>query len=152
DYILEDSSTSSSSSSSTNSNKNSKLSSDNSDTSTTTTDNYKNINQTVNNKENFTSESDSDSISNSTSNYSDYSIPIHKKLKQKIQIFDKIDNVLNEIDKREPVIVFKKPSEFELACRFIKSNESSEAFQLVHELFEEWLDIFLIINYIYKYL
>ncbi|KAG4083107.1 hypothetical protein H8356DRAFT_968555 [Neocallimastix lanati (nom. inval.)] len=90
-----------------------------------------------NEEENSGCENENSNSSNDSDSSND--VQIHKILQDKIRTFDSIDNILKSTDKREPIVVFNKPSDFELACRFIKNNEKPEAFQLVYDIYDEWL-------------
>jgi hypothetical protein len=88
-----------------------------------------------NEEENSGCENENSNSSNDSDSSND--VQIHKILQDKIRTFDSIDNILKSTDKREPIVVFNKPSDFELACRFIKNNEKPEAFQLVYDIYDE---------------
>ncbi|KAL6597659.1 hypothetical protein U3516DRAFT_564399, partial [Neocallimastix sp. 'constans'] len=51
----------------------------------------------------------------------------------------------------EPVIVFKNINDFELACRYIRNNETKDAFILMKEIYSECIDQFKINPFIFTY-
>eukprot|EP00833_Pecoramyces_ruminatium_P006767 jgi/Orpsp1_1/1180799/evm.model.c7180000074662.1 len=93
--------------------------SESSENSENSNDNNNNNNQSSESSENSSNNSDENSSDNSDSNISNDNISFNMTLNEKIKSFNSIDNIVSLTDKREPIVVFKKPSDFEVACRFI---------------------------------
>ncbi|ORX80701.1 hypothetical protein BCR32DRAFT_280338 [Anaeromyces robustus] len=77
------------------------------------------------------SEEDDDDSSHSGS------FVLNDRISERITSFGSLREIVNDKVSNEPIIVYNYINEFELSCRFIWSNETNEAFQLMKELYEE---------------
>ncbi|ORX63808.1 hypothetical protein BCR32DRAFT_251421 [Anaeromyces robustus] len=71
------------------------------------------------------------------------SFVLNDRISERITSFGSLREIVNDKVSNEPIIVYNYVNEFELACRFIWSNETNEAFQLMKELYEESLDQYI---------
>jgi len=79
------------------------------------------------------------------------SVVLTDRISERITSFSTIREIVKAKVLNEPIVVFKDFSDFELACRFIWSNETKEAFQLMKELYHEGLLQFPKVPFLYVY-
>ncbi|ORX50292.1 hypothetical protein BCR36DRAFT_57982 [Piromyces finnis] len=100
----------------------------------------------------LSSEGESEEYENNSENESvSDNFQLNDRISEKISSFGEIRDIIDTNVLNEPVIVFNNFNELELACRFIRTNETNEAFQLMKELYEESIKQYKKDPYLYTY-